>query len=213
MIILEKLVFNSFQVNTFLLYDESKECVIIDPACYEKEEEKALESYITDLGLKPVLHINTHCHIDHILGMPFVREKYKIPSYAHKLEQKLLNKGHIMGDVFGFHTEPFPALDKHIAHSEKINFGNSEILALHVPGHSEGSLAFYAEAEGFVITGDALFAGSIGRTDLPGGNYDQLIDSIKNNLFSLPGLTVVWPGHGESSSIQNEIETNPFFDN
>lgn len=213
MITLYKLVFNSFQVNTYLLYDETKECVIIDPACYEKNEEEALESYIAENGLKPVLHINTHCHIDHILGMPFVRNKYKIPSYAHEREQKLLNKGHIMGDVFGFNINPFPDLDKYITHLEKITFGNSEIIALHVPGHSEGSLAYYSEAEGFVITGDALFAGSIGRTDLPGGNYDQLIESIKNNLFSLPEKTVVWPGHGESSSIRKEIETNPFFDN
>ncbi len=211
MIRLDKLVFNSFQVNTYLLYDETKECIIIDPACYEKEEEEALVRYIAEHELQPVLHINTHCHIDHVLGMPYVRDKYKIKSYAHESEQKLLNKGHIMGGAFGFQVSTFPELDKHIADSEKITFGNSEIIALHVPGHSEGSLAYYAENEGFVITGDALFDGSIGRTDLPGGNYDQLISSIKNKLFSLPGNTTVWPGHGGSSSIQKEIETNPFF--
>lgn len=211
MIRLDKLVFNSFQVNTYLLYDETKECVIVDPACYEEEEELALSKYIDTHELKPVMHINTHCHIDHILGMPFVRDKYKIKSQAHESEQKLLNNGQIMGKVFGFHVNIFPELDKHITHAEKITFGNSEILALHVPGHSEGSLAFYAEKEGFVITGDALFDGSIGRTDLPGGNYDQLIHSIKNNLLSLPGKTSVWPGHGGSTTIQKEIETNPFF--
>lgn len=211
MIQLDKLVFNSFQVNTYLLYDETGECIIVDPACYEKEEEVVLANYITTHKLKPVLHINTHCHIDHILGMPFVRNKFGIISRAHEKEQKLLNNGHIMGEVFGFHVDEFPALDKHLADSEKITFGNSEIIALHVPGHSEGSLAFYAEKEAFVITGDALFEGSIGRTDLPGGNYDQLISSIKNKLFSLPGDTTVWPGHGASSSIQKEIETNPFF--
>jgi hydroxyacylglutathione hydrolase len=210
MIRLEKLVFNSFHVNTYLLYDETKECIIIDSACYEKEEEEALVRYIAEHELQPVLHINTHCHIDHILGMPYVRDKYKIKSHAHESEQKLLTNGHIMGEVFGFHVSTFPELDKHIADSEKITFGNSEIIALHVPGHSEGSLAFYAENEGFVITGDALFDGSIGRTDLPGGNYDQLINSIKNKLLSLPGQTIVWPGHGSSTTIQKEILTNPF---
>lgn len=213
MIKLDKLVFNSFQVNTYLLHDETKECIIIDPACYEKEEEVLLANFIAVNGLKPVLHINTHCHIDHILGMPFVRDKYKVKSSAHKLETKPLKNGHIMGQVFGFQVNVFPDLDKHIEHDEKISFGDSEILARHVPGHSEGSLAFYSHEGKFVITGDALFQGSIGRTDLPGGNYDQLINSIRENLLSLPGETRVFPGHGGASSIQEEKETNPFFNN
>lgn len=211
MIQLDKLVFNSFQVNTYLVYDETKECVIIDPACYGKEEDDALAKYIEAHELQPVLHINTHCHIDHILGMRFVRDTYKLKTRAHESEQKLLANGHIMGEVFGFNVKAFPELDKHLKHSEKITFGKSEMSALHVPGHSEGSLAFYSEEGGFVITGDALFDGSIGRTDLPGGNYDQLISSIKNKLFTLPGKTTVWPGHGGSSNIQKEIDTNPFF--
>lgn len=213
MIKLDKLVFNSFQVNTYLLHDETKECIIIDPACYEKEEEVLLSNFITVNGLKPVLHINTHCHIDHILGMPYVREKYKIPSFAHLKEDKTLDKGHIMGEIFGFQVQVFPKNDKHIEHGQKILFGNSEITALHVPGHSEGSLAFYAPDEDFVITGDALFEGSIGRTDLPGGNYDQLISSIRENLLTLPGNTRVLPGHGGASTIQAEIDSNPFFNN
>lgn len=211
MIKLEKLVFNSFQVNTFLLHDETKECIIIDPACYEKEEEVILSNFISVNGLKPVLHINTHCHIDHILGMPFVREKYQISSQAHAMEEKLLSNGHIMGQVFGFIVQPFPKIDKQIAHREQIQFGNSKLTALHVPGHSEGSLAFYSAEGEFVITGDALFEGSIGRTDLPGGNYDQLISSINENLLTLPGNTRVFPGHGGDSTIQREIDTNPFF--
>ncbi len=211
MIKLDKLVFNSFQVNTYLLHDETKECIIVDPACYEKEEEVLLSNFITVNGLKPVLHINTHCHIDHILGIPFVREKYKIASHAHAMEEKILANGHIMGEVFGFMVQPFPHIDKQIEHGDKIQFGKSEITALHVPGHSEGSLAFYAVEEAFVITGDALFEGSIGRTDLPGGNYDQLIHSIRENLLTLPGDTRVMPGHGGESTIQDEIESNPFF--
>lgn len=213
MIQLDKLIFNSFQVNTYLLHDETKECIIIDPACYDKEEEVILSNFIAVHGLKPVLHINTHCHIDHILGMPFVREKYKVSSHAHVLEEKLLANGHIMGEVFGLHTQPFPNLDKHIEHGEKIRFGNSELTALHVPGHSEGSLAYYSSIGAFVITGDALFEGSIGRTDLPGGDYDQLISSIKENLLLLPGETRVLPGHGGASTIQNENDSNPFFNN
>ena len=213
MITLDKLVFNSFQVNTYILHDETGECVIIDPSCYSTEENNSLVNHISKKNLTPVLHLNTHCHIDHILGMHFVRKHYKIPSYAHELEQEILENGPLMGDLYGFFIDPFPPLDKHISNGEIISFGNSEIRAIHVPGHSRGSMAYYSEKDAFVITGDALFAGSIGRTDLPGGDYNTLISSIQNNLLSLPGETSVWPGHGASSSIREEITDNPFFRN
>lgn len=205
------MVFNSFQVNTYILYDETKECIIIDPACYTEDENRRLENFISEKQLTPVIHLNTHCHVDHVLGMHFTRHRYNIPSYAHKLELDLLNNAPVMGDLFGFVIEPLPGFDKYIFHNEDIVFGNSVLHAIHVPGHSPGSLSYYSEANSFVITGDTLFSGSIGRTDLPGGNYNTLINSIITGLFSLPGNTTVWPGHGEATNIKNEVENNPFF--
>lgn len=211
MIHLEKLVFNSFGVNTYILHDDTAECIIIDPANYSEEEDRRLESYIENRQLKPVLHLNTHCHIDHVLGSRFLRKKYNIPFLAHREEKELLARAPLMGEIFGFHVQSLPEPDKYIEHNDTIRFGNSELRAIHVPGHSRGSLSYYAETAGFAITGDALFEGSIGRTDLPGGDYDTLITSIRNNLFALPPVTVIWPGHGNSSTIMNEIENNPFF--
>lgn len=211
MIHLDKLVFNSFGVNTYILHDKTGECVIIDPANYSEEEDMALRSYIEQHNLTPVLHLNTHCHIDHVLGVHFVKNSYNIPFHAHIEETVLLEKAPLMGEVFGFKVKALPIPDMHLSHNDTVSFGNSELRAIHVPGHSRGSLAFYSESDGFVITGDALFAGSIGRTDLPGGDYDMLIGSITSNLLSLPPETTIWPGHGENSTIGNEVENNPFF--
>jgi len=211
MIDIKIFTFNSFQVNTYLLSDSTSDCIIIDPACYEPAEKEELSAYIAEHSLNPALHLNTHCHIDHVLGLFHVKKRYDVPFWAHEGEDRLLEKGHIMGQVFGLDSDPLPLPDKHITEGEIIRFGNSELKALHVPGHSEGSLAFYSAECGFVITGDALFAGSIGRTDLPGGNYDLLIESIRDKLFRLPDETTVYPGHGEHSTIGKEKSSNPFF--
>lgn len=211
MIQLKKIVFNSFQVNTYILFDETKECIIVDPANYEPVEDQALANFISEHNLKPVLIINTHCHIDHILGVTHAMNTFGVPFHAHENEEKLLKNASLMGKVFGFKVEQLPAIDHFIGHGELISFGNSELQSIHVPGHSSGSLAFYAPGGSFAITGDALFAGSIGRTDLPGGDYDTLIESISTNLFSLPPETTIWPGHGESSTIGDEMSDNPFF--
>lgn len=211
MIQLKKMVFNSFQVNTYIIYDETGECIIVDPANYEPDEDQALSAFISEHNLVPVLNINTHCHIDHILGINHVKQAFNVPFHAHESEEKLLNSAPLMGKVFGFNMDRLPAIDHFIGHREVIVFGNSELHAIHVPGHSAGSLAFHAPVGEFAITGDALFAGSIGRTDLPGGDYDTLIASISSNLFSLPPGTTIWPGHGESSTIGDEIANNPFF--
>ncbi|MDF1570978.1 MAG: MBL fold metallo-hydrolase [Bacteroidales bacterium] len=211
MIQLKKMVFNSFQVNTYIIYDETGECIIVDPANYEPVEDQALSAFISEHNLVPVLNINTHCHIDHILGINHVKQAFNVPFRAHENEEKLLSNAPLMGKVFGFNVGHLPAIDHFIGHGEVIAFGNSELRAIHVPGHSAGSLAFYAPGGEFAITGDALFAGSIGRTDLPGGDYDTLIASISSNLFSLPPATTIWPGHGESSTIGDEIANNTFF--
>jgi glyoxylase-like metal-dependent hydrolase (beta-lactamase superfamily II) len=211
MIQLKKLVFNSFQVNTYVLYDETGECIIIDPANYEHADDQALSAFISEHNLTPVRILNTHCHIDHILGINYVKQTYGVPFHIHLNEEKLLKNAPLMGKVFGFSVESLPEIDHFIEHGENIVFGNTALRAIHVPGHSAGSLAYYAPDGNLAITGDALFAGSIGRTDLPGGDYDTLIESIRTNLFSLPPQTTIWPGHGPSSTIGNEIADNPFF--
>lgn len=211
MVKIERLVFNSFQVNTFVLYDETGECVLVDPSCYTSEENNVLSSFISRQGLKPVLCINTHCHIDHVLGMNFIKDKWGIERVAHEKEEVLLKNAPFMGDIFGFKVDPIPPLDGHLSHEETVRFGNSSLKALHVPGHSGGSLAYYSEQGSFVLSGDALFEGSIGRTDLPGGDYDTLVKSIREQLFSLPENTLVWPGHGRYTTVGHEAVNNPFF--
>jgi glyoxylase-like metal-dependent hydrolase (beta-lactamase superfamily II) len=208
---LDRLVFNSFQVNTYIIHDESGECVIIDPSCFSEEENETLVAFISQHNLKPVLHLNTHCHIDHVLGMQFIRDKYMLETYVHREELKALHNAPLMGDLFGWKVEALPSPENLINDNDIIRFGETELIALHVPGHSAGSIAFYNEGSAKVITGDALFAGSIGRTDLPGGDYDTLISSIREKLFSLPPETMIYPGHGESSTIGHELENNPFF--
>lgn len=212
MISIKKFIFNSFQVNTYLLYDDSGDCIVVDPACYAEEDEKVLVSFMADNELTPVLQVYTHCHIDHILGLHFMQRTYDLPVVTHTEEVKILKNGHIMGQVFGFNREEFPGPDRTVEHGEALDFGNSRLKVFHVPGHSPGSLAYYSEEGGFALTGDALFEGSIGRTDLPGGNYDTLIDSIRLNLFTLPGETIIYPGHGDASTIEKEKTTNPFFE-
>jgi hydroxyacylglutathione hydrolase len=211
MIHLDKLVFNSFRVNTYLLHDETKECIIIDPANYDTGEHMQMTDFIAQHELKPVLNLNTHCHIDHVLGINYIREHYNIPLHAHEQEKEMLENAPLMGQLFGFSVAPLPSIDKFIIHNDTISFGKSTLQAIHVPGHSRGSLAFFSAKDGFVITGDVLFENSIGRTDLQGGDYDTLIGSIRSLLFTLPPETSVWPGHGEPTTIEKEMKHNPFF--
>jgi len=211
MINIKALVFNPLQVNTYIIWDNSRECVIIDPSfCTEAEQNVFLE-FIQSKDLNPAVQLNTHCHVDHLPGVNFIKKKFGLPFSAHTDELHIVANASLMGKLFGFDLEPLEGIDRLINDNELIKFGTSELKALHVPGHSMGSLAFYSEQSKFVVTGDALFNGSIGRTDLPGGDYDTLIHSIKSRLFSLPGETLVYPGHGPHSSIQRELTANPFF--
>jgi hydroxyacylglutathione hydrolase len=201
---------NGFAENSFLLYDETLECLIIDPGFYEQQEKESLLRFITENKLIPVKVLNKHCHVDHILGNRFVCEQFHIPLSTHKEDQFLLDRASQMGEIFGFKVESSPAVDTYLSDGETVKFGNSEIKVLHTPGHSPGSLSFYNEQDGFVIVGDVLFAGGIGRTDLPKGDYKTLISSIVNKLLILPAETVVFPGHGPSTTIRHEYDTNPF---
>ena len=210
MIQIDTLVFNSFQVNTYLVWDETGNCLVVDPAFYSREERAFFENHISEKGLKLTGQINTHCHVDHILGVQHIQEHYGSPFRAHGEEANLVKNAPLSGDIFGLSVEPFTGIDQTIDDKETIHVGNQILHSIHVPGHSPGSLAYYSKEGGFVITGDALFQGSIGRTDLPGGDYDQLIQSIRTRLLVLPPETVVYAGHGPPSTIGYEISENPF---
>lgn len=204
-------VFNSFQENTFLLYDETNECIIIDAGCNEEHEFEAIDKFIEENNLILRSIVNTHCHIDHIMGNAYLVNKYKVPSVAHKDDMPLLERSNDMALAFGFKVEEPPVPNQFVNEGEKVTFGNTELEVRHVPGHSPGSIALYCEKDKFVIVGDVLFSGSIGRTDLPGGDYDTLIASINDKLFTLPTDTEVYPGHGEKTTVAHEKSTNPFF--
>lgn len=202
--------FNAFQENTYVLFDESKECIIIDPGCSNGNERKALEYYINQQALKPVKLVNTHCHIDHVLGNKWVAEKYGIELYMNENDIKNLKATVAYASVFGMVCDESPEPAHLLNQGDILSFGNSQLEVLFTPGHSPGSISFYAKNEGFVVAGDVLFRGSIGRTDLPGGNMETLINSIQTQLLVLPENTIVLSGHGEQTTIGEEKKLNPF---
>lgn len=210
MLQLKVFTFNPFQENTYILFDETKEAVIFDPGCYEKQENDELVAFINLEGLKVTHLINTHCHIDHVLGNSFVKNKFKVPLLIHQKEIPVLESVKVYAPNYGFpgyqETEP----DRYIDEKEKFKFGNTELDILFVPGHAPGHLVFYHKDSKICIAGDTLFQGSIGRTDLPGGDHQTLLRAIKSELFSLPDDTVVYPGHGPETTIGIEKQHNPF---
>ena len=210
MIQTEPTVFNAFQVNTYLVWDETGDCLVVDPAFYSEEEQQTFESILREKGLTVAGMVNTHCHVDHMLGVRYMKSEHGCLFRAHPEEKNVVANVPVLGDLFGWSVEPIEGIDESLEDNGTIAIGNHVLQAIHVPGHSRGSLAFYSEEGAFVVTGDALFEGSIGRTDLPGGDYDTLIESIKNRLLTLPPETVVYPGHGPSTTIGQEIAINPF---
>jgi glyoxylase-like metal-dependent hydrolase (beta-lactamase superfamily II) len=210
MVQIKSFIFNPFQVNTYVLYDETGECVIIDAACQDQREQEILAETIKTEGLKPVRLLNTHCHVDHLLGNRFVAEKYNLSPECGSEDDFLIFQAADQGKMFGLEVDPPPAPGNHLKEGDKIRFGKSFLDVFAVPGHSPGSLAFYNEQEKICITGDALFKGSIGRTDLPGGNYETLISSITSKLMRLADDVKIYPGHQLPSTIGKERTSNPF---
>jgi hydroxyacylglutathione hydrolase len=206
-----KFVFSPIEVNTYILADKSGDCAIIDCGCYDHEEAARLEQFISDKKLHPVLLLNTHCHLDHIFGNKFILEKYNLRTLSSELEEGNRKNAVQHAILFGLSMDNSPEPSGFISHNQIVRFGNTELLVLHVPGHTAGGLAFYSKENGCVFTGDSLFESSIGRSDLPGGNFETLIKSIKNHLFVLPPLTVVYPGHGNETTIAREMKSNPYF--
>jgi hydroxyacylglutathione hydrolase len=205
-----RLVFSPIEVNTYILAGKSGDCAIIDCGCYGDDEFAELTKFLDERKLKPVLLLNTHCHLDHIFGNGHILDKYGLRSHYSELEDqnRRLAPNHAM--LFGLEMKASPEAEAYIEHNQTIGFEDIFLKALHVPGHTAGSLAFYSEAGNCAFTGDALFAGSIGRSDLPGGNFNTLVTSIKDHLLSLPGETIVYPGHGPETTIGKEIRTNPY---
>lgn len=204
--------FSLFGINTYLIFDpETKECAVIDPGMVTPEEEHAIENFIDEKGLKLTQIINTHLHIDHVAGIPFLRKKYGSAVLAHEGDKPLGEGLKQQAMMFGLDL-PLENIEisEYIKNGDKIKIGNGILEVIDVPGHSKGSVALYDREGGYLISGDALFKGSIGRTDLPGGNYKELIDSIEDGLLSLPDDTVVFPGHGPSTTIGEEKASNPF---
>ena len=202
--------FSPFDVNTYILYDKSKECVIIDPACYIKKEEEMLFAFIKDNRLKPVRILNTHCHLDHVFGNKYVSETYKLPIEAHPEESSNNLFAAQAAENYGLVLAEPPRIGNKITEKNTIKFGHSELEIRFAPGHTRGSLLFYAKEDKFIIAGDVLFKDSIGRTDLPGGDFDVLKNSIITQLYTLEDSTVVYPGHGAETEIGYEKRNNPF---
>jgi hydroxyacylglutathione hydrolase len=211
---IKKITFNNFMENTFIVYDQTKECIIIDPGCYSIEEKEELLSFININQLQPTLLINTHCHIDHIFGNNFVNKKWNTRLVINKLELEILKSAHVVAQSYGFNNyEPSPQPSKYIIEGDIITFGKSELKVLFTPGHAPGHISLYSKKDEFIISGDVLFMNSIGRTDLPGGDYETIIKTIKNKLLTLPKQTKVYCGHGPETTIDNEKNNNPFLRN
>lgn len=208
---IHRLVFSPIEVNTYILEDESGVCAIIDCGCYDASENRQLESFLEGHKLKPVLLLNTHSHLDHIFGNKFMLERYNLRTLAGELDEMNRKMAVQHAELFGMSMEEPPETGGFIEDNQLLHFGDIELKSIFVPGHTSGSIAFWCEKENCVFTGDALFAGSIGRTDLPGGDFDTLIRSIKTRLFTLPPSTIVYPGHGKETNIMTEMKYNPYF--
>ena len=202
--------FNPFSENTYLLYDTTGKAVIVDPGCYDKNEQAELDDFISKNQLTPTLLLNTHCHIDHVLGNAYVKAKYKIPLWIHNNEEQILRAVSSYASNYGFPNYQESEADHFIKEGEEIKFGDTRLQSLFVPGHAPGHVVFYHEESKTCIGGDTLFQGSIGRTDLPGGDHETLLRGIRTELFKLPNDVIVYPGHGPTTTIGFEKLNNPF---
>lgn len=209
MIKLATLTFNPFGENTYILFDETKKCMIVDAGCSSEKEQQTLVSFIEKNELQPIMAINTHGHVDHICGVEFAKQQWGIPFALHRNEKPIMEMVHCYVDM-GFDVNPIPTVNIDLAETETIPLGNNTLHILQTPGHSPGHIAIHVPETELLLTGDLLFKESIGRTDLPGGSYPTLMDSIVEKVIPLGGNTQVFPGHGPHSTIAHEVMFNPF---
>jgi glyoxylase-like metal-dependent hydrolase (beta-lactamase superfamily II) len=210
MLSVQPFTFNPVQENTYIVYNDAKECCIIDPGCYFASEEQQLVDFVESNGLTPLFLLNTHCHLDHIFGNRFIHKSYGLTLHLHKLEKQVLDLGPVSGQMWQLPFDNYDGELKYIAEGDTIKLGSEELEILFTPGHSPGHVCYYSKDHKFLIGGDVLFQGSVGRTDLPGGDFATLEESIKTKLYTLPEDVIVHPGHGESTTIGEEMKTNPF---
>ncbi len=208
---IEKFVVNPLQENSFVVSDETGDCIFVDPGFYFETEHQEITDHIKKSNLCPVMIANTHCHFDHIMGVEFLRSEYGIPFRAHPSDNFWVENAVEQGKMYGFDMNPVKAPDLLFSDDDVLKFGNSFFEIIPLPGHSPGHVVFYSAKEKILIAGDVLFSGSIGRTDLPGGDYHTLISGIRNKLFVLPDETTVYCGHGPETTLGFEKQNNPFF--
>ena len=210
MLKVKSFVFSPIQENTYLLYNEFNACAIIDPGCYFPEEQDELKAFITQSGLKPLMLLNTHCHLDHVFGNKFVAEAFGLRLQIHEKEKAMLDLAPASGLMYNMPFDNYTGELSFLKEGDKIKLGEDELQVIEAPGHSPGHVCFYCAGQNFIISGDVLFNRSIGRTDLPGGDHESLLKNIREKLFVLPDETVVYSGHGPATTIGEEKRENPF---
>ena len=214
MIKMRKITVNAFQEHTYLVFDEDNNCVIIDPGCSNEKELSAVEKYISENNLKPQAIWHTHLHFDHTMATAHFARLYNIPAFCHRDDLPTFDANRLMAAKWGFEiTADGSVFDHFVTDGDKISIGNDEFTVLHVPGHSPGGVAFYSAENQVCFCGDTLFRMSVGRTDLPGGDENELLNSIKTKLFTLPDDTLLCCGHGDESNVGFERQYNPYCGN
>jgi glyoxylase-like metal-dependent hydrolase (beta-lactamase superfamily II) len=207
---IKNFTFNPVQENSYILYNEHKECIIIDPGFYYDYEREELISFLNNNKLNPVMLLNTHCHLDHVFGNKFIASEYNLKLKTHPLEEAVLKMAPASGLMFDLPFDNYTGEIIFLEEGDQVSLREDSLKVIHAPGHSPGSICFYSEHQQFIIAGDVLFRNSIGRTDLPGGSHEGLIKNIKEKLLILPKNVIVYPGHGPSTTIGEELANNPY---
>lgn len=205
-----RLTFNPFQENTYVLWDETGEAVVVDAGSSTVKETDTLRNFIEEKGLRPVLAVNTHGHVDHMLGVQGVKDMYGVPFALHPADRFLIDSAATHGSLYGFRVDSIPSVDMELADGEEIAFGDTRLRIIHTPGHTPGHVSLYEPQGKILLTGDTLFRESIGRTDLPGGDYGWIMKSIIDRILPLGEGVAVYPGHGPDSTLGHEMLYNPF---